>query len=125
MYLYGAVDLLLLDEVHHLGEDRGSTLETVVVRMRILNQTLIESKTENSKIKRFCAMNFVMLVNIGIMISFPIVCFSVLINLYRMRIVALSATLPNLADIGDWIQCNSKVTILILIRTYFLSDTEL
>jgi replicative superfamily II helicase len=60
MYLYGAVDLLLLDEVHHLGEDRGSTLETVVVRMRILNQTLIESVTENSKIKRFSPTNLLL-----------------------------------------------------------------
>jgi hypothetical protein len=38
LFLLGTVDLLLLDEVHHLGEDRGSTLETVVVRMRILSE---------------------------------------------------------------------------------------
>lgn len=38
LYLLGSVDLLLLDEVHHLGDERGSTLETVVVRMRLLSQ---------------------------------------------------------------------------------------
>lgn len=42
LFLLGAVDLLLLDEVHHLGEDRGSTLEIVVVRMRVLNRTCME-----------------------------------------------------------------------------------
>ena len=38
VFLLGAIDLLLIDEVHHLGEDRGSTLETLVVRMRMLSQ---------------------------------------------------------------------------------------
>ena len=27
---------MLVDEVHHLGDSRGSTLETVIVRMRML-----------------------------------------------------------------------------------------
>jgi replicative superfamily II helicase len=49
--LLGAVDLLsecvddshelidhrLLDEIHHLADDRGATLEAIVVRMRTLN----------------------------------------------------------------------------------------
>lgn len=37
LFLLGAIDILLIDEVHHLGEDRGATLETIVVRMRSLN----------------------------------------------------------------------------------------
>ena len=46
--------------MHHLGEDRGATLETVVVRMRLLNQVYIdkiaEGKTEEerSKYDAFC-----------------------------------------------------------------------
>jgi hypothetical protein len=28
----------LLDEIHHLADDRGATLETIVVRMRTLNE---------------------------------------------------------------------------------------
>jgi ATP-dependent DNA helicase HFM1/MER3 len=38
VFLLGLIDLLLLDEIHHLGEDRGAVLETVVVRMRLINQ---------------------------------------------------------------------------------------
>lgn len=38
IFLFGAIDLLLIDEVHHLGEERGSTLEAVVVRMRMLSE---------------------------------------------------------------------------------------
>ena len=43
VYLLGAINLLLLDEVHHIGEDRGAILEAVVVRMRNLNQTLLNT----------------------------------------------------------------------------------
>jgi ATP-dependent DNA helicase HFM1/MER3 len=38
IYLLGAVDLLLIDEVHLLGDERGSTLETLVVRMQMLSR---------------------------------------------------------------------------------------
>jgi hypothetical protein len=38
VYLLGAVDLLLIDEVHLLGDERGSTLETLVVRMQMLSR---------------------------------------------------------------------------------------
>ena len=41
--------------MHHLGEDRGATLETVVVRMRLLSQVYIdkvaEGKTEDERSK--------------------------------------------------------------------------
>ena len=46
--------------MHHLGEDRGATLEMVVVRMRLLSQVYIdkiaEGKTEEdrSKYDAFC-----------------------------------------------------------------------
>lgn len=36
VFLLSATDLLLVDEIHHLGEDRGPVLETVIVRMRFL-----------------------------------------------------------------------------------------
>lgn len=48
VFLLGSIDLLLLDEVHHLGDDRGSTLEIVVVRMRLLNQTCINKRKEHA-----------------------------------------------------------------------------
>lgn len=83
-YLLGAVNLLLLDEIHHLGEDRGAVLETVVVRLRILNETVYSgaggaasdgAPTETG------------------------------VSRHAMRIVALSATLPNVSDVGEWLQC--------------------
>lgn len=47
IYLLTATDLLLLDEIHHLGEDRGPTLETVVVRMRVLAKVREEQMKAN------------------------------------------------------------------------------
>ena len=79
-YLLGSIDLLLLDEVHHLGEDRGAVLETVVVRLRILNQTVASvEKSQEQSARRV-----------------------------SMRIVGLSATLPNVADVGEWLQCKPE-----------------
>lgn len=81
MYLLGAVDLLLLDEIHHIGEERGSTLEALVVRMRILNSAYINAAEKRSN---------------------GIPC--------RTRVVALSATLPNISEIGEWLQCSPEAT---------------
>ena len=48
VFLLGAVDLLLIDEVHHLGEDRGATLEALVVRMKMLSNVYIERVSQNN-----------------------------------------------------------------------------
>ena len=63
--------------MHHLSEDRGSTLETVVVRMKLLNETyrIQKQRINNGNVSE------------------------------KLRIIALSATLPNLVDIGHWIGC--------------------
>ena len=37
LFLLGTIHLLLIDEMHHIGEDRGAVLEIVIVRMRNLN----------------------------------------------------------------------------------------
>ena len=50
MVLFGNIDLLLLDEVHFLHEDRGPTLETVVVRMRVLNEAYGKKLQESDEI---------------------------------------------------------------------------
>ena len=73
--LLGCVDLLLIDEVHHLGDDRGAALEVAVVRTKTVNDTY----AKNNKL----------------MAS----------KRNGLRMVALSATLPNLADIGVWLGC--------------------
>ena len=76
IFLLGAIDLLLVDEIHHLGEDnRGATLEAVIVRMRTLNDIFHEKAPPSAKMKT------------------------------PMRIVSLSAALPNVSDIGEWLQC--------------------
>lgn len=45
-------------------------------------------------------------------------------SIKRMRIIALSATLPNLADIGDWLQCAPEVCILYSKLIVFSSSTS-
>ena len=77
IFLLGCVNLLLLDEIHHLQEDRGAVLETVVVRMRALAAAYRKRRPQKSP-------------------------------LHNLRIIALSATLPNIHDIGQWLQCSGK-----------------
>ena len=75
LFLLGCVDLLLIDEVHHLGDDRGATLEVAVVRMKTVHK-FYAARAPAMASKR-----------------------------NGLRFVALSATLPNLADIGKWLDC--------------------
>lgn len=51
VYLMSNIDLLLLDEIHHLGEDRGPTLEAVIVRMQYL-ATSVQVADENLSFQR-------------------------------------------------------------------------
>lgn len=60
------VSLLLIDEVHFLREDRGTSLEVVITRMKSLTLNL--------------------------------------------RIIALSATVPNIVDISNWLSNDNNVT---------------
>mmetsp|Transcript_13206 Transcript_13206/g.11953 ORF Transcript_13206/g.11953 Transcript_13206/m.11953 type:complete len:208 (-) Transcript_13206:1390-2013(-) len=61
------VCLLLLDEIHHIGDERGSILETLVIRIN-----------------------------------------SWKLNIDHLRIIGLSATLPNVQDIGSWLNCKDE-----------------
>ncbi|KAI8871561.1 P-loop containing nucleoside triphosphate hydrolase protein, partial [Ramicandelaber brevisporus] len=61
--LMETVRLLLVDEVHHLSDQRGATLEAVITRMRLICKPL--------------------------------------------RVVAVSATVPNIRDIAKWL-CESR-----------------
>jgi len=83
LFLFGNVDLMLLDEVHFLGEDRGPVLETVVVRMRLVSEVHAARLEAHPGQPQAQARQ-------------------------RVRIVALSATLPNLDDIGDWLKCDAQ-----------------
>jgi replicative superfamily II helicase len=81
----GRIDLLLIDEVHHIHEDRGAILEIVCVRMRTLSQAYkLRTPEKNDQT--------------------------------NLRIVALSATLPNVSDIGEWLNCSHE-------NVHFFDDT--
>ncbi|CCH43602.1 hypothetical protein BN7_3155 [Wickerhamomyces ciferrii] len=62
--LFKLIKLLLVDEIHILRDNRGSTLEVVVTRM-----------------KKICR---------------------------PLRIIALSATVPNIQDVSGWVKLNSE-----------------
>ena len=77
LYLLGSVSLLMIDEVHLIGDkNRGATLEAVVTRMKTVRRTIEEraasTATANKKI----------------------------LSASTMRMIAVSATLPNVSDIG-------------------------
>lgn len=72
----GQVSLLLLDEVHHLGESRGATLESVVTRMLVVNDQSGRQKS----------------VDVGIG------------GVGTLRVVAASATVKNAADVATWLR---------------------
>ncbi|KAF0714949.1 hypothetical protein AaE_011450 [Aphanomyces astaci] len=75
MEILGGVGLLLVDEVHHIGDGvRGATLEAVMTRMK------------------YCS-TFTFSQNEGVPLS-------------SLRIVAASATFPNVKDIGAWLGCS-------------------
>lgn len=38
VFILGEINLFLIDEIHHLGEERGAVLETVIVRMNLIHQ---------------------------------------------------------------------------------------
>ena len=76
IYLLGKVQLLLVDEAHTLGENRGSALEAVVCRMKtVARSTPINKYNLPAK---------------------------------DLRIIALSATLPNLTCIGEFVNAKSE-----------------
>lgn len=91
LFLLGTIDLCLLDEVHFLGEDRGGTLEVVVVRMRRVSETY-HSRVREAQQR-----------NLGVAEDSSAV--GAPDSVLPMRIIALSATLPNLNDIGEFLRC--------------------
>lgn len=94
LFLLGVIDLMLIDEIHHLGEERGAVLETVIVRMRILSETYVK-KMAAAKARNENQTNSAD---------------TTVAQKSNVRIIALSATLPNVADIGLWLGCNQDVS---------------
>ena len=71
------VSLLLIDEVHLLGTERGGTLEAIVARMKLVSK---------------CSSNST-------------------VHLNKLRIVALSATIPNIYDLAEWLDVNPTTAL--------------
>ena len=86
LFLLGTVSLLLLDEIHCIGESRGACLEAVVARTRMITQLYIERTAQSAHDPQ----NTVETTNV---LPKP------------LRIIALSATLPNVGDVGEWLGC--------------------
>ncbi|KAH9104506.1 hypothetical protein AeMF1_019437 [Aphanomyces euteiches] len=88
----GSVGLLVVDEIHTLADGiRGSTLESVITRMMYCCSNY--SNTDD------CSPLSVLLVtNANVLFLLPI-----------RRIVAASATLPNIKDVGHWIGCSDDM----------------
>ncbi|GJD06524.1 ATP-dependent DNA helicase MER3 [Galdieria sulphuraria] len=80
------VALLLVDEVHSLGEHRGGALEAVVTRMKLARDNAVVSKCSD-----------------------PI---------KNLRILAVSATIPNLEDIGRWLNAPEINGVRIFDKSY-------
>jgi ATP-dependent DNA helicase HFM1/MER3 len=89
VFLIGCFDLVLIDEAHILGEERGAVLEQIVVRMRIINELYAKRVQEASA---------------GKSTGGPEPGHD---KERTIRMIALSATLPNLFDIGAWLHCKS------------------
>jgi superfamily II RNA helicase len=89
-YLMASVKLLLVDEVHLLGDKtRGWCLETVVTRMKTIHQAAQAVDVSPDELSRssYAGTN-------AAAIKTP------------FRMVAVSATLPNIAEVADFFQAN-------------------
>jgi ATP-dependent DNA helicase HFM1/MER3 len=76
VYLLGKIQLLLVDEAHNIGENRGAALEAVVCRMKTVAK------------------------------SAPVIKHG--LPAKDLRIIAISATLPNLTCIGEFVNASSE-----------------
>ncbi|XP_070567213.1 probable ATP-dependent DNA helicase HFM1 [Ptychodera flava] len=84
------VKLFLIDEVHTLNDEaRGATMEAVISRMKTIQSA--QSQTDN-----------------------PLT-----VKSSKLRFLAISATIPNIGDVGEWLGDSSEAAF-----TYKLDDTH-
>lgn len=103
-----------------INHTRGPTLETVVVRMRILCEAYSDKIREAGEkkegqgdhVKGIARTSLVLSIQQTGMIAFSLSNYAYFLLRRSVRIIALSATLPNLADIGDWLRCAPEVPLL-------------
>lgn len=95
LYLIGSVKLLLIDEVHLIGdESRGACLETVICRMKTV-QRAAKAQQDNCYVSGDDKKQFSRSAN-----TTPEALRS------NMRLVAVSATLPNIGDIAYFLDAH-------------------
>ena len=108
IFLLGRVSLLLLDEIHNLGESRGACLEAVVMRTKHFinayrDKFVVKPATSSSS---SAASTSVTSTSGGICrVQDADVSIANAKAPPPLRIIALSATLPNVEDIGKWLKC--------------------
>jgi ATP-dependent DNA helicase HFM1/MER3 len=89
-FLLASVKLVLLDEVHHLGDpNRGWCLESVVTRMKTIHRATQRLHVTQEKINTS---------------SYPATNPNAIQSTFRL--IAVSATLPNIADVADFLMAN-------------------
>lgn len=79
-----AVQLLVIDEVHLLGEERGAVLEAIVSRTRFISRLLVEQDVQQT----------------GPPSGSP--------KSEKTRIIGLTTRLANPIDLADWIGVDTK-----------------
>jgi hypothetical protein len=90
-FLFASVKLLLLDEVHLLGdESRGWCLESVVTRMKTIHRA---ARALDATLDDEISTS-----------SYPETNLEAVQSCFRM--VAVSATLPNISEVADFLQAN-------------------
>ncbi|KAG7360081.1 pre-mRNA splicing helicase [Nitzschia inconspicua] len=89
-YLIASVKLMLVDEVHLLGDkDRGWCLETIVCRMKTISRAAQSIEVDSTDISRS---------------SYPATNPDAIKMPFRM--VAVSATLPNISEVAEFFHAN-------------------
>jgi ATP-dependent DNA helicase HFM1/MER3 len=87
IFLLGSIKSVLIDEVHLLGDkERGACLESVICRMKTLKKDHGEARERSIASKKGGTSS------------------SSLPSPPQMRFVAVSATLPNIKDIGEFLE---------------------
>mgnify|MGYP000147125171 CR=1 FL=1 len=103
IYLMGDIKLLLIDEIHLLGDlDRGGVLESVICRMKNIQNHAIEKRQRNLNLQLSSSSDQKALS--GAREVTPL-------SACSLRIVAVSATLPNSSDIGAFLNSPPQGTL--------------
>ncbi len=89
MQLMSQVALMLIDEVHLLNEGRGAVLEAVVSRMKLMRASAEMADRPSAKL-RFIAVR---------------------LDAQILIVLQLSATIPNIEDIAEWLEAPEEATL--------------